>query len=188
MKITELDIQGVKKIELDPIIDARGYFMRTFDNELFNKHKLNFTWVQENQSFTKYRHTIRGLHFQTPPFSETKLIRVLTGTIFDVYVDCRPKSKTFGQYGKIILDENSPSCLLLPKGIAHGFCSLSDNVLLSYKVDAPYTQKHDSGIRWNDPDLRIDWPIEKPVEISEKDGRLPLFKEQDAQFESFIFE
>lgn len=187
MEISKLDIEGVFKIDLQPKNDSRGYFMRTFDSAIFESFGAHHVWVQENQSFTKIKHTIRGLHFQFPPFSETKLIRVLTGRILDVFVDCRSKSKTFGQFGRVVLDENVPACLLLPKGIAHGFCSLTDNVLLSYKVDAPYSASHDAGIRWNDPDLKIDWMIEKPVEISEKDAKLPLFKDQTALFKTLEF-
>lgn len=188
MKIAELDIKGVHKIDLEPKYDSRGYFMRTFDAKLFEELGINRKWIQENQSLTRIRHTIRGLHFQSHQFVETKLIRVLTGRILDVFVDCRPKSSTFGQHGKIILDESDPSYLLLPKGIAHGFCSLSDNVILSYKVDMPYMQNYDAGIRWNDPDLMIKWPIDSPTEISEKDAKLPTFNKQSELFKNFIFE
>lgn len=187
MDVFDLKIHGVKKVALAPRRDSRGYFMRVYDVDLFRQAGLHRNWVQENQSSTLKRNTIRGLHFQRAPFTETKLIRVLAGSLLDVFVDCRPGSPTFGMHDKVVLSEDEPAYLLLPKGIAHGFCSLSDGVVLSYKVDSPYSVEHDSGIFWNDPELKIDWPTAEPTDISEKDSRLPSFFQQRDIFNNFDF-
>lgn len=185
MDVLNLKIHGVKQIHLTSRRDNRGYFMRTYDLRLFEQAGLHRNWIQENQSCTLKRNTIRGLHFQKAPFTETKLVRVLFGSLLDVFVDCRPGSPTFGMHETVVLSEDQPSYLFLPRGIAHGFCSLSDGAVLSYKVDSPYSPDHDSGIFWNDPELKINWPIDIPAEISEKDSRLPSFSQQRDVFENF---
>lgn len=187
MEITDLKIHGVKKIILAPRRDSRGYFMRTYDVELFKKAGVHRNWVQENQSSTLKKNTIRGLHFQKAPLTEAKLIRVLAGSLLDVFVDCRPKSPTFGMHDKVVLSEDEPTYLFLPKGLAHGFCSLTEDAVLSYKVDNPYSAEHDSGILWNDPELKIDWPINVPSDVSDKDRCLPTFSQQHSIFNNFDF-
>ena len=187
MQILDLKIDGAKQIVLAPRHDSRGYFMRTYDVALFEQIGLHRNWVQENQSCTLRKHTIRGLHFQKKPFTETKLVRVIAGSLVDVFLDCRPASPTFGMYEMIVLSEDKPAYLFLPKGIAHGFCSLTDETILSYKVDSPYSAEHDSGILWNDPELKIEWPTNEPADISDKDRCLPKFSQQLSVFSSFDF-
>jgi dTDP-4-dehydrorhamnose 3,5-epimerase len=174
IKVTELAVTGVRHVALSPHIDARGYFLRSYDQTLFEQGGLHRRWVQENQSFTAVKHTVRGLHFQRPPHTETKLIRVVHGEILDVFVDCRRASPTFGQAGSCRLVADEPAWLFLPPGIAHGFCSLTDEVVLAYKVDQAFNADADAGVRWNDPALNIAWPTAAPV-ISDKDKNLPFF-------------
>ncbi len=174
MDVTALAVTGVIRVDLSPLTDGRGYFLRSYDRALFEAAGLHRDWVQENQSYTAVKHTVRGLHFQRPAYAETKLIRVLRGEILDVFVDCRPASPTFGQAGTCRLTANEPAWLFLPPGIAHGFCSLTDDVLLAYKVDQPFNAVADAGVRWNDPALGITWPTTDPV-MSDKDKKLPFF-------------
>jgi dTDP-4-dehydrorhamnose 3,5-epimerase len=174
MEVTALAVTGVQHIALAPYIDSRGYFLRSYDQVLFEQAGLHRHWVQENQSFTAHKHTVRGLHFQRPPHTETKLIRVVQGEILDVFVDCRSRSPTFGQAGTCRLAAEIPAWLFLPPGIAHGFCALTDDVVLAYKVDRPFNAEADAGIRWNDPALNIAWPTATPT-LSEKDKHLPFF-------------
>lgn len=169
-------LTGVFVINLDPLTDQRGYFMRTYDQPTLAASGLHQEWVQENQSRTKSKGTIRGLHFQLPPYSETKLIYVTRGAIFDVFVDLRLSSPTLGQWGSIELQEDQPTLLYIPKGFAHGFCTLTDNCEIMYKVDNYYSPAHESGIVWNDETLRINWPITNPI-LSAKDRALPRLKE-----------
>ena len=174
MEVTGLAIAGVHHIILSPHTDLRGYFLRSYDQLLFEKAGLHRQWLQENQSYTALKHTVRGLHFQRPPHTETKLIRVVQGEILDVFVDCRRGSPTFGQAGTHRLASSEPAWLFLPPGIAHGFCSLTDDVVLAYKVDQPFNAEADAGVRWDDPALNIAWPTATPL-MSDKDKNLPTF-------------
>lgn len=175
MEFIERKLKGVFEIILNPHIDERGFFMRSFDDIVFKEAGLNFNWVQENHSRTLKKGTIRGLHFQLPPFEETKLIRCIRGKIFDVYVDLRKNSPTFGQWESIELSEDYNKMILIPRGFAHGYFTLNDNCDVLYKVDNFYSREHDSGINWNDSDLNICWPS-KDVIISNKDKSLISFK------------
>ncbi len=181
MDVTALAVTGVMRVGLSPHIDGRGYFLRSYDRALFEAAGLHRDWVQENQSYTAVKHTVRGLHFQRPPHTETKLIRVVQGEILDVFVDCRSSSATFGQVGTCQLSAREPAWLFLPPGIAHGFCSLTDEVVLAYKVDRPFNADADAGIRWNDPALNIAWPTATPI-TSEKDKHLPFFADVVGMF------
>jgi len=140
--------------------------MRTFDVNSFKKINISRDWVQENSSFTLKKHTIRGLHMQLPPSSETKLIRCTQGKILDVYVDLRKRSKSFGKWGSIILNESN--MIYIPRGFAHGFCTLQNNCCVFYKVDNFYNSSKECGIIWNDKKLNIKWPTDNPI-LSEKD-------------------
>ena len=173
MTVVPLNISGAFHIALDPRRDHRGCFFRAYDQSLFEHAGLHRHWVQENESITLKKHTVRGLHFQRPPHTETKLIRVIHGQMLDVFVDCRPASPTFGQVGTYHLSAEEPAWLFLPPGIAHGFCSLTDDVILAYKVDQPFNAQADAGIRWDDPALNIPWPTQSPI-LSEKDQTLPI--------------
>lgn len=150
--------------------------MRTWDQELFRRAGLDRPWVQENQSRNDRSGIIRGLHFQFPPATETKLVRCVQGSIFDVYVDLRRGSPTFGRWGGSVLSEENHRMLFIPKGFAHGYCTLSVTSIVLYKVDHPYEPAREGGLLWNDPDLAIAWPMEQPPILSIKDGRNMSFR------------
>jgi len=181
MKVKKLNIEGVKVIELNPIYDERGFFSRNYDMQIAKEGGFHQPWVQENVSLSKTAGTLRGIHFQLPPFSETKLVRVLTGSVMDVFVDLRRGSKTFGQWGSYKLDSRKPEWIYLPKGIGHGMITLEDNMLMQYKVDSTFNPDADTQIKWNDPDLGIQWPREPKI-ISEKDQNAMSFSEFQQKF------
>ena len=176
MDIVENKIKSVFEITLKPHSDQRGFFMRSYDNEIFTKAGIVRDWVQENHSRSEQKGIIRGLHFQTTPFSETKLVRCIRGKVFDVFVDLREGSCTFGKWDSIELSEENKKMILIPRGFAHGFCTLSDISEVVYKVDNYYSPEHERGIIWNDPDLGIKWPITNPV-LSDKDKNNKTLRE-----------
>lgn len=162
---------GVFKIDLDYHYDERGFFSEIFKENTINDLDLKF--VQDNVSFSKDENTLRGLHFQDSPFDQTKFVIVLSGLIWDVFVDIRRDSKTYMKIGFTELKEGG-SGLLIPKGFAHGFITLRPNTLVLYKVDNYYSKPHEKGIRWNDKVLNIPWPkLSDDIIISEKDKNLP---------------
>ena len=132
--------------------------------------------MQENQSLSTRLHTIRGLHLQTPPFAQAKLVRAVQGEILDVFVDLRKDSATYGQWDSIKLSEENCKSVLVPRGFAHGFCTLTESVIVQYKVDNPYAPECEKGIRWNDADIGINWNFSEP-QLSERDANLPFFKD-----------
>ena len=170
MDIRERKLKGVYEVELKPHIDSRGFFMRTFDSTIFRDNKLERNWVQENHSRSESKGVIRGLHFQLPPFSETKLVRCIKGAVLDVFVDLRKNSYTFGKWGSIELTEDNFKMIFIPRGFAHGFCTLTGISEVVYKVDNFYSPEYECGLLWNDNDLKINWPFESPV-LSEKDKK-----------------
>lgn len=170
MDIIERKIKGVYEIQLKPIGDSRGFFMRTFDINELNKYGLNKMWVQENHSRSTQKGIIRGLHFQLPPFTETKLVRCIQGAILDVFVDLRKDSSTFGQWDSIELSAENKKMIFIPRGFAHGFCTLTEESEVLYKVDNFYSPENERGLLWSDPELNIDWPAKDPV-LSEKDQK-----------------
>lgn len=182
VRLKELKLTGSYEISLEPKEDHRGFFMRTYDDKIFDKKKLNYRWVQENHSLSVEKGVIRGLHFQFPPYAETKLVRVIKGAILDVFVDLRLDSKTFGQWDAIKLSEENRKMALIPQGFAHGFCTLSENCEVLYKVDNFYSPEYEEGISWNDSDLGIDWPVSDPV-LSDKDKSLKSLKEFIEEYE-----
>ena len=173
---TDLGIDGVKVITLNPIVDERGFFSRNYDVQIAKDLGFHRDWVQENLSYSKDKGTLRGLHFQRKPFTETKLVRLITGRVFDVFVDIRKESSTFGKWGSYLLSSEKPEWLYLPRGIAHGMITLEDQMIMLYKVDNCFNPEADSAIKWDDPDLNIKWPI-KPKVISKKDQNAKSFKE-----------
>jgi dTDP-4-dehydrorhamnose 3,5-epimerase len=181
MRIEPLTIPGSFLIHGEPRRDDRGYFMRTFDDGILAKAGLATTFVQENQSRSLEKHTIRGLHFQAPPHAETKLIRVAKGTLLDVFVDLRVGSPTYGKFEAIELSEDNLLQLWIPRGCAHGFCTLSRDVVIIYKVDSYYTPTAEGGLRWNDPSLEIPWPTAAPI-LSEKDMKQPFLRDLKSPF------
>ena len=182
MEINQQKIPGTFEITLSPIGDNRGFFMRTFDLNEFNKHGLNKMWVQENHSKSSQKGIIRGLHFQFPPYAETKLVRCIRGKILDVFLDLRKDSNTFGQWDSIELSEDNKKMIFIPRGFAHGFCSLTEESEVLYKVDNFYAPEHEGGLLWNDPDLGIEWPISNPI-LSEKDKKNLRLKEFVEKYE-----
>lgn len=169
MEIKERKLNGTFEINLKPHQDSRGFFMRTFDDNIFKEIGLDRKWVQENHSRSEEKGIIRGLHFQLPPFTETKLVRCIRGAVLDVFVDLRKDSKTFGQWDSIKLSEENKTMIFIPRGFAHGFCTLTEISEILYKVDNYYNGSLESGLIWNDKDLNINWPIEKPI-LSKKDS------------------
>lgn len=181
MEFKSLRLAGAYEIVLAPRRDERGHFARTYDRESFEKHGLHREWVQENESRTVRRHTIRGLHLQIPPFAETKLVRVAHGAILDVFVDLRRGSATYGQWESVEVSAEKHNYVYIPRGFAHGFCSLTDDVLMLYKVDSVYAPQHERSIRWDDPALAIQWPVTDPF-VSEKDAKAGAFADFDSPF------
>ncbi len=174
MEFQELAIAGVYHCTIQPHVDSRGSFSRLFCAEKFRANGLHDRWVQTNLSRTLSRGAIRGMHFQTAPFAETKLLTCLTGRIFDVLVDVRPHSPTFGRWTSIELNALAASTLYIPEGIAHGFQTLTDDVTLHYSHSAPFQPDHQAGLCYNDTDVAVDWPL--PVTIlSDRDRDLPTF-------------
>lgn len=159
--------------------DERGYFFESYSEASFAKNGLSYAFIQDNQSFSK-NGVIRGLHFQKAPYAQTKLVRVLQGEILDVAVDIREDSATYGKHFSIVLSAENKKQLLVPKGFAHGFSVLSETAIVSYKVDEVYHKESESGIRYDDPALNIDWKVTlSDIIVSEKDIILGTIKELD---------
>jgi len=164
-------------VVLQPTIfkDHRGYFMESYHQKNINKLLGNVNFVQDNESESSIG-VLRGLHFQKPPYAQAKLVRCLKGSVLDVALDLRKDSKTYGCFETTVLSQENKNQLFIPKGFAHGFVVLSETAIFSYKVDNYYIPDSESGILWNDPDLKIDWKIPKDeIIISEKDNNLPTF-------------
>lgn len=177
MHLAPLPIPGAYRILLEPIFDSRGFFVRTYDRAVFEQHNLVTEWIQESHSFSSAKGTIRGLHFQNPPHSETKLVRAAQGKFFIVLLDIRPGMPTFGNCTTAEISVENKELLYVPKGIAMGMCALTDNCSLFYKMDMEYHPESGRTIRWNDPTLNIPWPVENPPIISDKDRIAPFFLE-----------
>lgn len=174
MKKISTSIPGVYILEPNVFHDYRGWFMESWSSKVLSELDINANFVQDNHSYTSKKGTIRGIHFQNNPMAQSKLVRVLKGSVLDVVVDLRKESPTFMQWIAIELSETNFRQLFIPKGLGHGFLTLSDNVEFFYKCDNFYSKEHDSGIRFDDPNLAINWGIENPI-ISEKDKNLPFF-------------
>lgn len=174
MKVTTFDLQGVALVTPIRFGDSRGYFMEAFKDGWFRENIADVGFVQDNQSLSAQKGTIRGLHYQAAPMGQGKLVRCLKGAIFDVAVDVRPGSKTFGKWVAATLTAENAEQLWVPEGFLHGFCTLSDNTEVLYKVTNPYSPAHDRGIAFDDPDLNVAWPV-APGEaiLSDKDKTLP---------------
>ncbi|HLO59720.1 MAG TPA: dTDP-4-dehydrorhamnose 3,5-epimerase [Bacteroidales bacterium] len=173
MRFTETPLKGAYIIDLNPISDERGMFMRTYCKNEFAEIGHDKEFVQFNQSVTRQTGTIRGMHYQVPPFSEIKLLRCIRGSVFDVIIDLRQDSPTFLQYFSVELSERNMLSLYIPQGFAHGFQTLEDNTQLIYHHSAFYTPGFEAGIRYNDPAIGINWPLSVSV-ITEKDKNHPL--------------
>lgn len=167
---------GVLLVRSKRFVDSRGHFMEVWSKAEYAEIGINADFVQDNQSLSTARGTLRGLHFQRAPFEQAKLVRVLKGAIYDVVVDIRPNSPKYGCWIGTALSADEGEQLYIPRGFAHGFVTLSSDTIVSYKVDAPYARESEAGIRWNDPELNVRWPlIYSEIILSEKDALLPLF-------------
>lgn len=181
MKLTKLKFDGAYVIEPKVFGDSRGYFMEAWSEQAFGEAGLNLRFVQDNESFTARRGTLRGLHFQLDPASQGKLVRVITGAALDVIVDLRKGSPTYLQWEGVELSSGNHRQLLVPRGFGHGFLTLTEDVTFSYKVDAPYCRELDRSIRFDDPAIGVDWGIADPI-LSDKDQNAPLLAQSDCNF------
>lgn len=172
MRFTETPLRGAFVIEPEPVEDERGFFARSFCAEEFAEHGLNPGLVQCNISYNRKRGTLRGLHYQAEPFAEAKLIRCTSGAIFDVIVDLRPDSPTFGKWASAELSAENCKMMFAPEGFAHGFQTLTDDAEVFYQMSRPYRAELARGIRYDDPVIGISWPIADPI-VSERDLALP---------------
>ena len=177
MDYQKTDIEGVYIIEPRVFNDARGYFMEAWKQSEFNDHVGSVNFIQDNESKSSYG-VLRGLHYQKGDASQAKLVRVIKGRVVDVAVDIRRSSPTFGRHVMVELSEENKRQFFIPRGFAHGFLVLSDEAIFTYKVDNPYAPQSEAGIRWDDPDLAIEWPIDpSQVITSEKDLQQPLLRD-----------
>ena len=177
MKITALNIPDILIIEPKLFEDDRGVFFESFNLEAFkDATKLNVEFVQENHSIS-HKNVLRGLHYQMPPYAQGKLVRVIQGEVFDVAVDIRRSSPTFGQHITQILSADNKKQMWIPEGFAHGFLTLSETSEFLYKTTAPYSAKDEECIIWNDDFLKISWPLNLPIKISSKDSLGKPFRE-----------
>jgi dTDP-4-dehydrorhamnose 3,5-epimerase len=176
MQITPLAIPDVKIITPRRFEDPRGFFSETYNRRVFAEAGLDLDFVQDNHSLSRPRGVLRGLHYQKPPHAQDKLVRVVRGSIFDVAVDLRRNSPTFGRHVGELISAEKGNQILVPVGFAHGFCTLEPNTEVVYKVTGFYAPECDRGVIWNDPDLGIDWPVDAAdVRLSDKDSKLPRF-------------
>lgn len=184
MDIRTTKLKGVLILKPRRFADERGFFVEFYTERLFHDAGIMDKFVQDNQSFSTHRGTIRGLHFQVPPAEQAKLVRVIRGCVYDVAVDLRRGSPTYGQWIAERLSAEGGEQIYLPRGLAHGFCTLEHNTEIVYKVDSHYSPAHDSGIIWNDPTLNIPWPFAPEAAIiSAKDRKLGKFADFSSPFE-----
>lgn len=183
-KFSASQIPDVTLVEPPFFGDSRGWFSESFNTRIFAENGINVEFVQDNTSYSQREGTVRGLHYQAPPFAQAKLVRVLRGCILDVAVDIRQNSRTFGQFVSFELDEHVGHQLFIPLGFAHGFITREQDTVVSYKVSSFYAPEYDHGIYWADPDIGIGWGIEESsATLSEKDARLPNFATMKPVFE-----
>ena len=179
MEYKETKIKGVFIIEPKVFNDARGYFMEAWKQAEFDEHVGRTVFIQDNESKSSFG-VLRGLHYQKGDASQAKLVRVIKGKVLDVAVDIRRSSPTFGRHVMVELSEDNKRQFFIPRGFAHGFLVLSDEAIFTYKVDNPYAPQSDAGIRWNDPDVGIEWPIDlSKVQTSEKDLKQPFLRDAE---------
>ena len=184
MIFKRLEIPDVIIIEPTVFEDERGYFFESYQQEKFKEMGINVDFVQDNQSLSVKVGTLRGLHYQVNPKAQAKIVRVITGAIFDVAVDIRKNSPTFKKWVGVILTSENKRQIFIPKGFAHGICTLTPNTEILYKIDEFYSKEHERSIRWNDPDINVKWPLEDIGEItlSEKDKNALFLKNVEINF------
>ncbi len=176
MEITKTKLEGVVIIEPAVFGDKRGFFMESWSKRAFAEAGLDYEFVQDNHSASTVKGTLRGIHFQRGDKAQAKLVRCTKGAVLDVAVDLRPGSPTYKQWVSVELSEENKRQLLIPRGFGHGFLTLTDEVEFMYKADNFYAPEADGGVRWNDPELAVDWGIEEPI-LSNKDSKSPWLKD-----------
>ena len=182
MKYVKTLIEGLMIIEPSIFGDERGYFLESYNQNKFQELIGQISFVQDNESKSS-KGVLRGLHFQKPPFEQSKLVRCIEGEVLDVAVDIRKKSKTYGEYVTVLLSGKNKRQLFIPAGFAHGFVVLSDTAIFAYKVDNWYSPAHEDGLMWNDPSLSIEWQMGKDeVQLSTKDTKLKSFSKFQTPF------
>lgn len=169
MLITPTTLNKAVVIEMKPISDSRGYFSRNFCRKTLQEHNIHFEVVQANTAYNKYAKTLRGMHYQLPPFGEEKMITCTQGAIYDVIIDLNRESDTFGKSFGIELSASNHLSLYVPKGFAHGYQTLTDDATIHYMVSEMYTPTHEAGVRWDDEVFNIEWPYKEHLLISDKD-------------------
>ena len=173
MEIIKTPIEGLVYFKPKVFEDERGYFLESFKESFFKEHFPGIDFIQDNESKSSYG-VLRGLHFQKPPFEQTKLIRVVQGEILDLAVDLRKNSATYGRWESVVISSENKIQVLIPKGFAHGFVVKSEEAIICYKVDSPYKKEYESGIRFDDKSLNINWEIDsKSIKLNSKDNNLP---------------
>jgi dTDP-4-dehydrorhamnose 3,5-epimerase len=178
LDVEQLAIPDVKIVRTRKFGDARGFFSETYNKKAFVEAGIDFEFVQDNQSFSRPVGTVRGLHAQSAPFAQHKLVRVTRGRILDVAVDIRPSSSSFGKWVAAEISAEAWNQIFIPIGFLHGFCTLEPDTEVNYKVSNFYSAKHEFGVRWNDSQLNIAWPVaEGNATLSDKDAALPSFKD-----------
>lgn len=180
MELKETGLPGLLIVKPDVFYDDRGYFFESYQKERFAEAGINVDFVQDNESMSM-KGTLRGLHFQKPPYAQGKLVRVVRGAVLDVAVDIRRNSPTYGGWKSFRLDADSKTMIYVPEGFAHGFLVLEDNTVFQYKCTNYYNRDSEGSVRWNDPDLEIDWGTKDPI-LSEKDKEAPSFGELVSPF------
>lgn len=181
MNLNRTAIDGVFEVEPRVFGDNRGWFYETYSKKVFEELGITADFVQDNRSFSARKGTLRGLHCQTDPKSQAKLVTCIRGSILDVAVDIRKGSPTYMKWVAVELNEENKKMLFIPKGCLHGFVTLTENVEISYKVDDFYSPENDRSICWCDPEIGVEWGVESPV-LSEKDKNAPLLKDSDVEF------
>lgn len=181
MEFIKTEIEDLWLIKPKVFGDHRGFFLESYSERVFQEAGIDIVFRQDNHSKSEKKGVVRGLHFQLPPYTQTKLVRVTKGSVYDVAVDLRKNSPTFGKWQGFELTAENFMMLLIPHGFAHGFCTLEDNTEFLYKNDNFYAPEHEAAINWNDPTLDIDWPVENAI-LSEKDAKAPLFSEIQSPF------
>lgn len=183
IEVRSLDLDGVLEIRPVRHSDERGFFSETWNEEIYAKAGIPIRFVQDNHSLSRDVGVLRGLHFQSPPFAQDKLVRVTRGAVFDVVVDLRPGSRTYRQWLGIRLSAAEWNQLLIPKGFAHGLLTLEPDTEVQYKVSMPYSREHDRAIRFDDPGIGIEWPMEREaLVLSDRDRSAPLLADVQTGF------
>jgi dTDP-4-dehydrorhamnose 3,5-epimerase len=181
MEFQKTKLEGAFLIKPKFFKDERGFFVESYSKKVFQENGIDVDFVQDNHSLSTQKGVLRGLHFQKPPYAQSKLVRVTRGKVYDVIVDLRKNSPTYKKWQGFELSAENGDMLFVPKGFAHAFCTLEENTEFMYKVDEFYSPDSDSGIIWNDSELSIDWPIKNPI-MSDKDKKLKKLSELELNF------